>query len=144
VEIIVETIAEKDPPVEPAPESPGKYARSNLTPLIRKRIKRKLEQAVAGKLYIDSAINLRTLCVELKENAHYVSQVISQDLDSSFYAWVNQHRVVRAQQLLKQSPGQSVLEIALAVGFNSKSTFNTAFRRYTGMTPTAFRAAEEK
>lgn len=80
----------------------------------------------------------------MKENPRHVSQVISQDLASSFYELVNQHRIEEAKRRLRVSPPEIALEIALAVGFNSKSTFNTAFRRYTGMTPTSYRAAAKR
>jgi AraC-like DNA-binding protein len=128
------------PVVVAAPVIEVKYARSRLTPIIRERIKRKVEKAMnVDRLYRDSGLSLRSLSGALKENVHYVSQVISQDFDSSFYDVVNQHRVEEAKQLLLAARGKTVLEIALAVGFNSKSTFNTAFRRNTAMTPTVFR-----
>jgi AraC-like DNA-binding protein len=117
-----------------------KYARSRLTPVIRERIKRKLHHALAvDYAFRDSSVSLRSLSDGLKENVHYVSQVISQDFASSFYELVNGYRIEAAKRLLKAAPEKTVLEIALEVGFNSKSTFNTAFRRYAGMTPTEFR-----
>ncbi len=119
-----------------------KYARSCLDAATRERIVRKLEAALATKrLYRDSLLNLRSLSRSINEKAHYVSQVINQDLNVNFYALVNQHRIEQAKRLLTGAPDQTVLEIALAVGFNSKSTFNTAFRQNTGMTPSEYRAA---
>jgi AraC-like DNA-binding protein len=123
-----------------APVVEVKYARSRLTPIIRERIARKVGRAMkVERVYRDSSLSLRSLSEALDENVHYVSQVISQDLDSSFYDLVNQHRIEEAKQLLIAARDKTVLEIALAVGFNSKSTFNTAFRRNTEMTPTVFR-----
>lgn len=117
-----------------------KYARSRLTPIIRERIKRKVDKAMkVERVYRDSGLSLRSLSEAMKENVHYVSQVISQDFESSFYDLVNHHRIEEAKQRLLAAREKTVLEIALEVGFNSKSTFNTAFRRNTGMTPTAFR-----
>jgi AraC-like DNA-binding protein len=75
----------------------------------------------------------------LRENPHYVSQVINQDLDTNFYDLVNRHRIRAAQLELLRHPDRPVLEIALQVGFNSKSTFNAAFRQHAGMTPSDFR-----
>lgn len=123
-----------------APEA--KYARSHLDAATRERIKRKLEAALATEsVSSDSLLNLRSLSRSINEKAHYVSQVINQDLHTNFYELVNRHRIERARQLLVGTPDQTVLEIALAVGFNSKSTFNTAFRQHTAMTPTDYRAA---
>ena len=123
----------------------AKYVKSRLDAPLRERIKRKLETALATEeLYRDSLLNLRSLSRGINEKAHYVSQVINEDLRASFYELVNRHRVERAKNLLLEAPDQTVLEIALAVGFNSKSTFNTAFRRNVGMTPTEFRAAKPK
>ncbi len=137
--ILVENASAPAPTHSPSLES--KYARARLDPEVRARIRRKLETAMtSGALYADSLLSLRKLCAELKENAHAVSQVINQDLQSNFYELVNRHRIERAKQLLRESPDKTVLEIALEVGFNSKSTFNTAFRHNTGMTPTEFRA----
>lgn len=134
-------------PVETTQEEPeltaeSKYAKSPLDAVIRQRIVRKLESAmVQDRLYRNSLLNLRGLGAALKENTHYVSQVINQDLNSNFYELVNRYRIDEAKKRLVDAPEQTILEIALAVGFNSKSTFNTAFRRLTGQTPSSFRAS---
>jgi AraC-like DNA-binding protein len=119
-----------------------KYARSALDLPARSRIRRKLDEAMStGRLHRDSGVTLRALCESLKENPHYVSQVINQDLDTSFYDLIKKHRVEDAMNALVTEPEKSVLDIALDVGFNSKSTFNAAFRQHAGMTPREFRAS---
>ena len=81
------------------------------------------------------------MCERLRESPHYVSQVINQDLAASFYDLVNRQRIADAMNWLAREPERPVLEIALDVGFNSKSTFNAAFRAIAGNTPTEFRKA---
>lgn len=123
------------------PEPAVKYARSSLDAATVTRIKRKIETALnSPEITSDSLLNLRSLSRTIGEKAHYVSQVINQELGTTFYELISQQRIGRAKRLLGEKPDQTVLEIALAVGFNSKSTFNTAFRRETGMTPTQFRS----
>jgi len=117
-----------------------KYARSSLDEPTRLRIQRKLLHAMTGaQRFRDSRLTLRGLCQELKENPHYVSQVINQTLHSNFYDFVNGRRIDSAKRALQLEPHKTVLDIALEVGFNSKSTFNAAFRRHAGMTPTEYR-----
>jgi AraC-like DNA-binding protein len=118
----------------------SKYARSALDAPARARISRKLDEAWdAQRLHLDSQLTLRLLCERLRENPHYVSQVINQDLNTSFYDLVNRQRIRDAMNELLRQPDRPVLEIALEVGFNSKSTFNAAFRQHAGTTPTQFR-----
>ncbi len=117
-----------------------KYARSALDAPARLRIRRKLADAMnTGGLHRDCRVTLRSLCEALKENPHYVSQVINQDLATSFYDLIKKHRVGDAMTALVAERERTVLEIALAVGFNSKSAFNAAFRQYAGMTPREYR-----
>jgi AraC-like DNA-binding protein len=118
-----------------------KYARSSLNLPARTRIQRKLHEAMRDRrLHCDSRLSLRGLCHEIRENPHYVSQVLNQDLATSFHDLVNRHRIEDAKRALVMSPGKTVLEICLETGFSSKSTFNTAFRRHTGMTPSEYRS----
>jgi AraC-like DNA-binding protein len=128
------------------PEKPAEpYARTNLDDATRARIRSKIERAMADEaVYTNSLISLRSVAGAIKEKSHYVSQVINQDLGTTFYELVNRRRIERAKALLLTAPGQTVLEVALAVGFNSKSTFNAAFRRHTGLTPTEFRTGQRK
>lgn len=117
-----------------------KYAKCTLDAAVRHRIGRKIEVALtADEVYRHSLLSLRSLSAAIKEKPHYVSQVINQDLGSSFYQLVNRHRIERAKRLLADCSDRTVIEIALAVGFNSKSTFNTAFRTNVGMTPREYR-----
>ena len=125
--------------------SESKYAKSALDAPARARISRKLDEAWSSqRLHLDSQLTLRVLCERLRENPHYVSQVINQDLGTSFYDLVNRHRIRDAMNGLLRQPDRAVLEIALEVGFNSKSTFNAAFRQHAGTTPTQFRHARLK
>ena len=121
-----------------------KYARSALDTPARSRIRRKLTEAMTTRrLHHDHRVTLRALCDSLKENPHYVSQVINQDLATNFYDLIKKHRVEDAMTALVTEPDKSVLDIALAVGFNSKSTFNAAFRQHAGMTPREYRASRK-
>lgn len=117
-----------------------RYAKSPLAAAVRSRIRRKLEAQLADEgIHKRSDLTLRALSEALNESPHYVSQVISQDLSTSFYELVNRHRIEHAKRLLRESPKESVLAIAMNVGFNSKSAFHAAFRRCTGITPSDFR-----
>lgn len=119
-----------------------KYAKSALDDVVRQRIENKLTRAMSvDRLYERSNLKLRDLCDHLHENTHYVSQVINQTMGTTFYELVNQHRIEAAKTLLASQTRANVLEIALAVGFNSKTTFNAAFKRATGLTPREFKAS---
>jgi AraC-like DNA-binding protein len=125
-----------------APESgpTDRYARSPLGEAVRARIRRKLEAKLGEEgIYKRSDLSLRMLSEALNESPHYVSQVISQELNTSFYELVNRYRIEQAKRMLRESPQESVLSIAMTVGFNSKSAFHAAFRRCTGARPSDFR-----
>jgi AraC-like DNA-binding protein len=138
----VDGLAVNEQDARPAAAEP-KYARSSLNLAARTRIQRKLQEALRGRrLHCDNRLSLRGLCQEIRENPHYVSQVLNQDLATSFHDLVNRHRIEDAKLALVRFPGKTVLEICLETGFSSKSTFNTAFRRHTGMTPSEYRSRQ--
>jgi AraC-like DNA-binding protein len=122
-----------------------KYTNSPLDEGIRHRIKTKLLAAMENeKLYTQSSFSLKQLSEHLRESPHYLSQVINQDLQTNFYEWVNRYRIDAAKQALLTYPDKTIIAIAEDVGFNSKSTFNTAFRQQTQMTPSEYRACNLK
>jgi len=72
-------------------------------------------------------------------SAQYLSQTLNQTLQQSFYDYINDARIAAAKQQL-QHTDDSVLNIAMAVGFNARSSFYKAFKASTGLTPAQFRA----
>lgn len=118
-----------------------KYQRSALGEQQSLRIAAKLRDAMHSELlYLDEALTLYKLAQHLAVPAHYLSQTLNQTLQMSFFEYVNQARVEAAKQKLRQSD-ESVLTIALSVGFNARSSFYKAFKANTGQTPAEFRAA---
>lgn len=125
--------------------NPQKYTNSPLDEGIRRRIKTKLLAAMENeKLYTQSSFSLKQLSEHLRESPHYLSQVINQDLQTNFYEWVNRYRIDAAKHALLTYPDKTIITIAEDAGFNSKSTFNTAFRQQTQMTPSEYRARNLK
>ncbi len=102
----------------------------------------KLEQLLTGQRpYLDPEIDLSSLAGLLNVSPRELSQVINRDLGRSFFDLINQRRVEYVKQRLSSSDdsGLTVLEVMYDSGFNSKSSFNTAFRKHAGQTPTEFR-----
>ena len=129
------------PDASPAadPRNP-KYHRSALDPAAAERIAGKLHLAMErDSLHADPSLTLGDLAERLGATPHKLSQVLNERLGTSFYDYVNGWRVERARALLAASPSSTILTVALECGFNSKSTFNAAFRKATGTTPSRWR-----
>lgn len=131
------------PPIAPSasePQTIKRYARSGLQQEDITRYAARLEKRMAeGLLWRKHALNLRGLASEIAVSPIHLSEVLNTKLGMSFYDYVNQCRIRDACELLIQTD-QSVIEISETVGFNSKSTFNTSFKKVTNQTPSQWRA----
>lgn len=90
-------------------------------------------------LFKDSLLNLGKLAKMLNVPEKHLSQIINQKAGLNFNDFVNCYRIKEAQTLLSNDTRLNVIDVAYEVGFNSKSTFNTAFKKITGVTPSEFR-----
>jgi len=120
----------------------SKYLGSNLTPSQIEEYKKQLLALLrTEKSFLDPQVNLTDLSEKLSVSTKHLSQVINQSFNKSFFDFINTYRIQEVQQILKESMDDklTVLEAMYQVGFNSKSSFNTAFKKETGQTPTEFR-----
>jgi AraC-like DNA-binding protein len=92
-------------------------------------------------LYRQPALSIAQLAKRSGYPEYLVSAVINRRFGQPFWDWVNAYRVREAQaRLLDASEPRTALDIAFEVGFTSKSTFNAAFKRLLGETPSQCRA----
>lgn len=120
-----------------------KYEKSTLTSDLKKEyLERLLNFMETDKPYLDSNITLNNLAVKLSISLHHLSQVINEELNMNFFEYINRARIDEAKRLLHDPQKQNIMisEIGLEAGFNSVSSFNTAFKKYTGMTPSSFKS----
>ncbi len=80
----------------------------------------------------------------LKVQPRQLSQVINSTFRKNFFDFINQYRIEEARQLFSDpaQASKTILEILYQVGYNSKSAFNTAFKKQTGQTPTQYRKSQ--
>ncbi|MBM9502111.1 AraC family transcriptional regulator [Leptospira sp. 201903071] len=117
-----------------------KYARSLLVGIDREVLKENLMQLMErDRLYREEDLGLGDLADELALSSHQVSEFLNQELGKNFSVFVNDFRVSEACSLLKEEPDKSILDIAYSVGFRTKSSFNRAFQKHTGVTPSEYR-----
>ncbi|MFK7953698.1 MAG: ABC transporter permease, partial [Ekhidna sp.] len=123
----------------------NKYQKSTLSPTIKASILEKLDRVVGEeKFYLRDDASLTNLATELGTTTHHLSQVLNDSLKISFQDLIARFRIREACQLLKDETNDQVKieNIANQVGYNSKSAFNTAFKKRTGLTPSEYREAK--
>ena len=119
-----------------------KYAKSGLTDDRLALYKNRLERVMKSeRLYLRPDLTLPELAKAVNCSVNHLSQVINSGFGMSFFDYVNRYRVDHAKTLLSEldGNGDSVLNIAFSVGFNSNSAFYTAFRKCVGQAPAQYR-----
>jgi AraC-like DNA-binding protein len=93
------------------------------------------------KPYLEPELTLDQLAIQLSLKPRTLSQVINKLKGQNFFDFINHYRIEEASRLLTHpmDPKITVLEVLYQVGFNSKSSFNTLFKKYTGLTPSEFK-----
>lgn len=96
--------------------------------------------------HLDSEINLSRLAEALKVTPHQLSYLLNTGFNENFFQFINRHRIEKAKILLAtpQKQNLSMLGIAYESGFNSKTVFNTTFKKNVGSTPSDFRLKNTK
>lgn len=119
-----------------------KYQKSSLAIEEKEKILTDIvEQMRTEKYFKKSTASLSGLSKTINQSSHHVSQVINEKLNQSFFEMIASYRVEEAKTILKTDLGKklTIEEIAERVGYNSKSAFNTAFKKFAAQTPSAFR-----
>lgn len=120
-----------------------KYANSSLRTNDKSELLKKISSLMEkDKPYLNNLFSLPDLARQVGAPTHHVSQVLNELKNQTFFELIATYRIQAAQELLSKPEAQQlkIEEIAEQVGYNSKSSFNTAFKKITGMTPSAFRS----
>ena len=119
-----------------------KYQKSSLDEPEKNRILDGITSQMENeKYFISSTASLSGLAKAIHESPHHVSQVINETMGQSFFELLASYRVKEAKAILQTDLGKklTIEEVAERVGYNSKSAFNTAFKKFTSQTPSSFR-----
>jgi AraC-like DNA-binding protein len=124
-----------------------KYRLSNLDEASKNQYFSQITDAMEkDQAFLDPDLTLSSLADKTKIPAKAISQIINERAQLHFNEFVNRYRVMNVCRMLDASKpdGITILQCMYDSGFNSKSTFNDAFRKITGMTPLEYRRREKK
>lgn len=117
-------------------------SKSRIANLNEEEVIEKLKDLIENqKIYLDEKLTLRKLANQLSIREDQVSYIINHKFKQTFFSYINFYRVEEAKILLKNR-GVNILNIAFSVGFQSKSAFNSIFKKYTKMTPSEYQKKE--
>lgn len=94
------------------------------------------------KFFTKNNLSVDDVAKKLETNSKYISQIINETYNKNFYNYINHFRIEEAKRMLVSDLNEkySIMGIAQSVGFLSKSSFNTSFKKLTGLTPSEFKA----
>ena len=119
-----------------------KYQKSSLSEENKQMILLKIRDEMEVKKYFTNNLaSLSGLAKQINESTHHVSQVINEKLNKNFFELLASYRVEYAKDLIRNDKKTklTVEELAEMVGYNSKTSFNNAFKSITLQTPSEFR-----
>ncbi|MEP1035136.1 helix-turn-helix transcriptional regulator [Ekhidna sp.] len=123
----------------------SKYKNSPLSSSESTVLKEKLDRLVKQeKVFKTPELNLNQLAKKLEVPAYILSQLINQEYNKNFFNFINDFRIEFASQKIKDGDLDTLTLVGVAyeAGFNSKSTFNRAFKKKMGCTPKEYSKAK--
>jgi len=120
----------------------SKYQKSSLSDEDKELILEKIiKEMKVNRYFTNNLASLSGLSKQLNESSHHVSQVINEKLNKNFFELLATYRVEYAKKLIRDDKAMklTVEELTELVGYNSKSSFNIAFKKYTSKTPSEYR-----
>jgi len=119
-----------------------KYKKSSLLEeqkdLLLTKVKNELSE---NRYFANNMASVSGLAKNIGESSHHVSQVINEKMNKSFFELLAWYRVEEAKRIIVEDEQKkyTIEELADEVGYNSKSSFNNAFKKFSGQTPSEFR-----
>lgn len=107
-------------------------------------IEQKLSIIIEKELFLNPNFTLEEAAKELKVTKHLLSQYVNEILGKSFSSLVKEYRIEKAKRLLETEKNYTIESLGYDSGFNSKSTFFTAFKKATGFTPAEYQKSHSK
>jgi AraC-like DNA-binding protein len=127
------------PTDQAAPKYAGSPIDSKLSSELMVKLKRVMEDE---KPYLRNELNLSDLSELVGVSPYYLSQVINEQSKKNFYDFINEYRTNYAAEILRENEKSTITYIAFEAGFNNRVSFNNAFKKYMGMTPSQYRRKE--
>lgn len=92
-----------------------------------------------SQCYLEPEISLKQLAQQSDISIHDLSQILSQGVNTRFYDFINAYRVEDAIKMLNKGYQKPMVDLALEVGFKSRTTFYKAFNKKVGKTPLQYK-----
>ncbi len=134
---------EKDTPEDVSKDADTSKALSPDELIAYKAMFHTLEESLKNGAYRDNELSLRSLASSCDLTYHQASTAINHFSGVNFYEWIRLYRIAESKESLAKT-NLSVSTIYYDVGFNSKSSFYTAFKKIVGCTPTEYRKSLEQ
>ena len=119
-------------------EEKEKYQNKEIEKEILDKIENGLLKIIEKELFLDPNLTLKETATELDVPKHILSQYLNEKLGKSFSTFINELRIEKAKEFLQTKKNFTIESIGYESGFNSKSTFFTAFKKLTGQTPSEY------
>ena len=125
-------------------KDPKKYSGSVLNNKQVQEYSEQIKEVMAEKKpFLNPDLTVRDLAERINIHPKALSQVINSSFKRNFFDFINKYRIEEAKMIMIKDTHKTVLEVLYQVGYNSKSAFNVAFKKESGMTPTEFRKNRE-
>jgi AraC-like DNA-binding protein len=142
VTVIIWRALKQGEPFSEVEEKSEKYIGSKLLPAERQAALERLDRMMRQEKYFrEPDITLDLLAQKIGITPKKLSQIINGDYRQTFFDFINTLRIEEAKRIMRDNTDRkmTVLEIMFECGFNSKSSFNTLFKKKTGLTPSAYK-----
>lgn len=121
-----------------------KYKNKELDKETQEFIGQKLSIIVEKELFLNPNFGLEEAAKELKLTKHLLSQYVNEIVGKSFSNLIKEYRIEKAKKLLETEKNYTIESLGYNSGFSSKSTFFTAFKKTTGLTPAEYQKTHSK